>query len=116
MDDIEIMIIERACLRLVTEYCHLVDHGDAARIAELFTDDGVFVGAEGRAALRDFFRARQDNAARMSRHVCDNTLIDVVDGPVLAGEYRDVFVRTPVGWRFVRRDLVIDFKQVGIAL
>jgi len=26
--------------RLVTQYCHFVDHGAAARVAELFADDG----------------------------------------------------------------------------
>jgi hypothetical protein len=138
IDDLERMQIEQACLRLVTEYCHLVDHGEAARIADLFTDDGVWMKTEGRAALQQFFQSRQDDIGRMSRHVCDNTLIDVLDadrargvtyltlyrhdgepgrhvsplvGPVLLGEYRDTFVRTPDGWRFERRDLIIDFMR-----
>jgi ketosteroid isomerase-like protein len=138
IDDLERLLIERACLRLVSEYCQLVDHGEAARIADLFTDDGMWMSTEGRAALRQFFQSRQDDVARMSRHVCDNTLIDVVDadrargvtyltlyrndgepgrkvsplhGPAMLGEYRDTFVRTPDGWRFERRDLIIDFVR-----
>jgi len=136
IDDGQRMVIERACLRLVTEYCHLVDHGEAARIADLFTDDGVWMSTQGRAALQQFFQSRQDDVARMSRHVCNNTLIDVVDadhargvtyltlyrhdgepgrkvsplsGPSMLGEYRDVFVRTADGWRFQQRDLILDF-------
>ena len=138
IDVVERMVVERACLRLVTEYCHLVDHGEAARIADLFTPDGVWMSTQGRAALQQFFQSRQDDVARMSRHVCDNTLIDVVDadhargvtyltlyrhdgepgrrvsplpGPAMLGEYRDTFVRTTDGWRFQQRDLILDFVR-----
>ena len=140
MDDGQRLLIERACQRLVTEYCHLVDHGEAARIADLFTEDGAFMSSQGRSAIRVQMQERQDNVGRMSRHVCNNTLIDVVDadnargvtyltlyrhdgepgrlisplnGAVLAGEYRDAFVRTPDGWRFQRRDLIIDSTRLA---
>lgn len=73
--------IERACERLVTRYCHLVDHGEADRIAGLFTDDGVWtapgVRMEGRGELEAGFGAREKNKARASRHVCNNLLVDV---------------------------------------
>ena len=142
MNDLERMLIERACERLVTEYTHLVDHGEAARIADLFTDDGSLLpAAEGREAIRAFLQARQDHAGRASRHVCTNTLIEVhdgdrasgvtyltlyrhdgepdrtespLDGPVYAGEYRDTFVRTADGWRFSRREIVLDFREPGV--
>ena len=140
MNDSERLLIERACERLVTQYCHFVDHGEGARVAELFTDDGVWSSPEstmtGRAAIRAGFQRRQDNAARMSRHVCSNLLIDVEDGerargvvyltlyrhdgepgrrmspsaaPSIVGEYRDVFRRTEAGWRFARRDISVSF-------
>ena len=32
--------IERECERLVAQYCHYVDHGEAAKIADLFSEDG----------------------------------------------------------------------------
>lgn len=32
MDAIERMLIEHECGRLVTAYCHHVDHGDAAQV------------------------------------------------------------------------------------
>lgn len=144
MDDVQRMLIERACERLVYAYCHFVDHGEAAKIAEQFTEDGVWASPEvtrtGREAIARAFQARQDNTARMSRHVCSTPLIEVVnpdeatgvtyiqlyrhDGepgrrvspldrlPELVGEYRDVFARTPAGWRFRRREFVGAFAQM----
>src|SRR3954465_1522435 len=83
MDDMQRLLIERACARLVTEYCHFVDHGEAAKIAGQFTEDGVWASARdvrtGREAIAKSFQKRQDNTARMSRHVCSNLLIDVID-------------------------------------
>ncbi len=133
-------LIERSCERLMVEYCHLVDHGEAARIADLFTDDGVWTSSEGTSSgrddLRKGFQARQDMAERMSRHVCTNALVDVLDRdtahgvvyltlyrhdgapgratsptkpPAKIGEYRDEFKRTAAGWRFHRRELIVSF-------
>lgn len=141
MDDATRNLIEQACVRLIVEYTHLVDHGEAARIADLFTDDGTCMSAHGRPAIRKFLQARQDNAGRMSRHVCTNTHVDVMDetsargvtyltlyrhdgepgprvapllGPTLLGEYRDSFELASDGWRFKRRELVIDFLAPGV--
>jgi len=142
MDDIQKLLIERACERLMIEYCHLVDHGEAARIADQFTEDGVWCSSEntmtGRAEIARGFQRRQDNTGRMSRHVCSNPLIEVIDkgrargvvyltlhrddGPVgrrsspmnlpeVVGEYRDTFALTHEGWRFSRRDVVADFVR-----
>lgn len=143
MDDLKAMLIERACQRLVTEYCHLVDHGEAAKVADQFTDDGVWTSREntmtGRTAIARGFAARQANTARMSRHICNNLLIEVIDEdhargvvyltlhrhdgaperhvspmgfPEMVGEYRDDFVRTPDGWRFRRREIAVSFVEV----
>jgi hypothetical protein len=142
LDATERMLIERECERLVTRYCHYIDHGVAERVVDLFTLDGVWRGApvvmEGEDALRKGFVQRQANRARMSRHVCNNLLIDVVDadnargtvyltlyrhdgdhdrrtsplsGPVFVGEYRDRFVRTPTGWRIAERELAVSFVR-----
>ncbi|MDF1733859.1 MAG: nuclear transport factor 2 family protein [Minwuia sp.] len=89
MDDVQRMLIERACERLQIEYCHLVDHGSAAGIADLFTDDGVWAAGkrafEGMDAIRDNFQKRQDNRERRSRHVCSNALIAVQDADNATG-------------------------------
>jgi len=142
MDDVQRMLIERACERLQIEYCHLVDHGSAAGIADLFTADGVWAAGkrsfDGMEAIRANFQKRQDNAGRRSRHVCSNPLIEVRDAdnatgtvylilyrhddpedartrptalPEMVGAYRDTFRRTNAGWRFSRRDVVVDFAS-----
>lgn len=144
MDALERLTIERDCERLVTDYCHYVDHGEAARIADLFTDDGVWESPEvtmkGRQELLRGFGARQANPQRMSRHVCNNFRLNVIDtnlaegvvyltlyrhdgeegrrtsaleGPVLVGEYRDRFVRTADGWRFAEREIEVSFLRGG---
>jgi len=140
MDIAKIMEIERECERLIAKYCYYVDHDEATRVADLFTDDGVWknvnVTMTGRDRIRAGFQKRQDNQGRMSRHVCTNTLIDVIseteasgtvymslyyhDGEVeretsptnclqKLGEYRDRFVKTNEGWRFGYREVISNF-------
>jgi ketosteroid isomerase-like protein len=142
MDDTETLVIERACARLIADYCHLVDNGQAARVADHFTDDGVWLSGEenlkGQAAIRSRFEQRQAMTERMSRHVCTNLKVDVLDAehaeavtylilfrhdgdpgrrfsptaaPEMIGEYRDRFARTADGWRFQRRELVVSFLR-----
>jgi ketosteroid isomerase-like protein len=142
MEAIERLSIERECERLVTAYCHYVDHGQAEQVADLFTEDGVWkspeVTMEGREQVRKGFGQRQANAGRMSRHVCNNLLLDVIDedhaegtvyltlyrhdGPEgrrlspleqaeMVGEYRDKFVRTADGWRIAHREIEISFLR-----
>ena len=142
MNATERIEIEHACERLFTSYCHYVDHGQAERIAELFSEDGVWrppeVTMEGQEQLRKGFGQRQSNTGRMSRHVCNNLLIDVIDAdhaegtvyltlyrhdgepdrrvsplesPEMVGEYRDRFVRTPEGWRIAHREIEVNFLR-----
>lgn len=141
MEAIERLLIERECERLVTTYCHYVDHGEASRIADLFTEDGVWtapgVRMEGREQLLAGFGQREANKERMSRHVCQNFLCDVIDAehaeavvylilyrhdgdparkisPIrsadMVGEYRDRFVRTEKGWRIAERNTIAVFS------
>ncbi|MHC4165064.1 MAG: nuclear transport factor 2 family protein [Planctomycetota bacterium] len=143
MDATERLLIERECERLVTLYCHYVDHGEAARIADLFDQGGTWsapgVRMNGREEIHKGFSARQADRGRMSRHVCKNLLVDVIDenraegtvyltlyrhdgeedrrvsplgGPQAVGEYRDRFVRTPDGWRFAERIIEVSFARV----
>ena len=78
------LLDERACERLVIDYTHFVDFGEAARIADLFTDDGVWeadgVRMDGRDAIRAGFGARQGVTRRTSRHVCTNLAVTLT-GP-----------------------------------
>ena len=85
MDLVERLLIERECERLVTLYCHYVDHGEAARIVDLFSEDGVFsapgvVTLSGRDQLQKGLGQRQERSeTRTSGHICNNLLIDVQD-------------------------------------
>jgi uncharacterized protein (TIGR02246 family) len=79
------LLAERACERLVFEYARLVDSGRASQVADLFTEDGAWLGADGRGMhgrdeIRTAFAARQAVSRRQSRHVITNVLVDV-DGP-----------------------------------
>ena len=98
----------------------------------------ALVVRNGRAEISAAFSQREANAARISRHVCCNLLIDVIDEnnasgvvyltlyrndgevgrrsapsdvPDIVGEYRDTFVRTKDGWRFKRRDIAASFVK-----
>lgn len=72
---------ERACERLITQYTHLVDFGDAVGIADLFTQDGVWrsdeVTMDGQDEIRAGFGRRQGVTRRQSRHICTNVIVNV---------------------------------------
>lgn len=137
MNDTDRLLIERECERLVVAYTHLVDFGEAAKVADLFTEDGTWsapgVTMRGRDQIREGFATRED-MPRMSKHVCTNLQIDVLDdrhaegavyltlyraetdagvaplsGPTLIGHYRDSFVLTDKGWRFATRQTEVTF-------
>jgi uncharacterized protein (TIGR02246 family) len=82
VDEIARLLDERAIGRLLVDYCRFVDFGEASRIADLFTDDGVWESSDGFAMVgRDQIRAgfgrREGVARRTSRHVITNVSIDL---------------------------------------
>ena len=83
MDDIQRMLIERECERLINQYCLFVDFGEASRIAELLTEDGQWINEsikmEGRGGIQKWFSKREGVTRRTSRHLCTNVLITVED-------------------------------------
>jgi SnoaL-like domain len=89
VDELSRLLAERACERLIVQYCRFVDFGEASRIAELFTEDGRWEGVEltlsGREAIRDWFTRREGLARRVSRHVCTNLAIDVASEDEASG-------------------------------
>jgi hypothetical protein len=85
MEAVERMVIERECERLIVAYTHLVDFGEAAKVAELFTGDGSWEGPNGASRGRDevaraFANRQKMSSYRTSRHVCSNVAISVT-GP-----------------------------------
>ena len=90
MDLLEQMAAERACERLLYRYAQHVDFGEAARVAELFTEDAVWLGADGRGVygrteIRAAFGARAALTRRQSRHVMTNVVVDVSSADEAAG-------------------------------
>jgi len=81
MDELRTLLAERACERLINEYARRVDFGEAARIADLFTEDATWEGDqvfEGRERIRQWFTGRQEVTRRVSRHVCTNVIVEVL--------------------------------------
>jgi hypothetical protein len=117
---------ELAIRRTLACYCHYIDDGRFADLADLFAPDGSFVlgtiSATGRGELLGLFEERQGLPQQRGRHLTLNTVIDLagttararsdfvflklVDGrptPFVAGRYHDDLVRIDGQWRFACR-------------
>src|SRR5258705_2466857 len=118
--------------QLYARYSHTIDSGDAKGWADTFTEDGVwrsdttcYRGSEQLAAFAETSR----NLLGGYRHVQTNMLLsptaEGVEGsayllflqpdpgrnaPTIINSaiYRDTLARTPAGWRFAIRELVVD--------
>jgi ketosteroid isomerase-like protein len=89
-EQLERLVTERACERLLYEYAWLVDSGAAGQVADLFTEDGAWLGADGGGLrgndeIRQAFSRRQGVTRRQSRHVMTNVRIDHDGGDRAAG-------------------------------
>ena len=84
---IDDLLVVAECQRLMTEYGLRLDTGRGASVADLFTEDGVYITpraeSRGRDQLRAFFALRDDMDDRISHHVMTNPMI-TVHGPDLA--------------------------------
>ena len=117
--------------QLVARYGYAVDtHADNGyAYADLFTADGVFGTTKGRDALAELARNTQKERGgpAYTRHYLTNVIVyptpegargnqylmalDVSEGGkpstiVHGGRYDDVYVKTPMGWRFKSRQYV----------
>ena len=67
------------CQQLIAAYCQLIDHGEATKTADLFTEDGVLQFTRevwtGRDQIRTGMGSREAMTERISRHVCNNFLV-----------------------------------------
>ncbi len=139
LTDIERMLIERACERLIMLYALHADNYAPDAVAGLFAEDAVLNrgdgDAVGRAAILAAFTRRRPDAA--VRHISTNVVIDVENADTATGissmmlfrrfgsadlpqplapaemivDYHDRFCRTPDGWRFVHRRAVRVFER-----
>ena len=126
----------QAIEQLVAEHAWLIDHGQAERIAALYTADARVLGIGpdkvGRAAIQAWAAERQAMTERRSRHVQTNLRLVAVsadeyrgtvvltlyrhDGatfagpvPLMVAEYDDVYRREEGVWRFAERRLSVLF-------
>lgn len=134
------MLIRSQIEELVTEYGYLFDHGQADRMADLFTENAEFHGIAGSAKGRDQLHALYVKTAAMmtaTRHCCTNLRLtiespDRASGTVLVtsyghrgegmgkphphtvGDFQDIYVRGADGrWRFASRRVVTVFSAWG---
>jgi hypothetical protein len=142
---VERLLAERDCERLIVEYAHRLDLGQVERVADLFADDAVWempgmIRFQGRADLAAGIPARLSSPGRTTRHLCTNVAIDVttsddatglcyftnyrndsvtglveqpapISEPHYVGQYEDRFVRTPSGWLFAHRRVILAFAH-----
>jgi ketosteroid isomerase-like protein len=130
MTDLERLIAERACERLIQDYAAFNDASDWDAVAALYLPAGrmsrptapdVFI--EGRDAILGAFQARPPRA---TRHICANIRVTIAsetratatsqillytaaDALPLMGSYADIFGRTDDGWCFAERRGSLDF-------
>lgn len=123
--------------QLIQRHAWLIDHGEADKIGELFTQGATLYGVGpdkiGRAAIAEWGRQRAAMTERRSRHLQSNILIESAgpdaargwvvltlyrhDGPgkgsatpLLIAEYADRYAREPNGsWLFAERRLAVVF-------
>lgn len=113
---------------VLADYGHVVDDHDWDRAHEVFAEDVVFERGDGRPDLHGIadivatFKGRN-----MYAHVTTNTTVTEDDdgtvrahskfigfpneGPPVTGDYRDVLVRTPAGWRLRGRHAEVRARK-----
>jgi len=83
MDPLRALVIERDCTRLTYRYCRFADGGQASRLAEVFTEDGVFTTPDmtvrGRLEIARTFARREALTDLQTVHLCTNVDIEVID-------------------------------------
>ena len=136
--------IEHDCARIAYRFTHIIDRGNASEVAQLFTEQGVFevpgASMNGREAIRQQFKGRE-GSHKLSRHVCTNMVIDVIDedhaeglcymtlykyepghaidgpaplnGPAYVGNYLDQYLRVEGEWKFSQRTAQVIFLQTA---
>lgn len=147
MNETEYTAIAHSCEQLMMRAVYLFDNKKWQAYAELFTPDGVLTQGsqpdkklQGRSEIIKVLSKRP--SSRLTRHICTNVIIDVLDynnakgkcyvvlyasdlsepesamgrptnSPCRIGEYFDTYVRTDDGWRIVERSGTLLFYTVG---
>ncbi|MDC3251542.1 nuclear transport factor 2 family protein [Planctomycetota bacterium] len=125
--------------KLLMEYCHRVDRGTAAEVADLFTEDATLVPefdgdyeVQGQKEIQRFFQHYHDHFRSGVRHlqhmtttpiihVTENiassnsyllaTFVDAASGTgmMVTGSYTDALKNEHGKWKFLRRTIQVHF-------
>ena len=82
----ELLLLRLEIDALNAEFAYLIDHDQSDRVAELFTEDGVYgrstgQRSAGRDAIRQSYQRRKDHGVRTARHIFSNLrLTPIADG------------------------------------
>jgi hypothetical protein len=100
LGEIDALLIERACERLVHEFAEVLDTQQFERLRELFTPDATFyrpaepdVAIRGVDAIIGSYRSRLQGYR--SQHLCTNVLIRVTSDDSASGTLRIFFEAGP---------------------
>ena len=100
LGEIDALLIERACERLVYEFADALDSRQFERLRELFTDDATFyrpaepdVAIRGIDAIIGSYRSRLQGYR--SQHLCTNVLITATSNDAASGTLRIFFKAAP---------------------
>jgi len=85
VDRTELLLLRLEIESLNAEFAYLIDHDMSDRVADLFTEDGVYgrstgERSEGREAIRESYRQRANRGPRTARHIFTNLHL-TVEGP-----------------------------------
>lgn len=99
MQDLERMLIEHECRKLMIRYCHHLDHEEPEGFASIYVEDATYKPAalpepmHGRQAILDWARAYPKD--RLGRHFSTNQLVEVIDEDHATGRSYAVVFREP---------------------
>ena len=89
MDRLETLLAERECERLTYRFCRFADCGEASRLAELFTKDGVFstpdMELRGRLEIANTFARREALTDLQTLHLCTNIEVELAEDSFARG-------------------------------
>jgi SnoaL-like protein len=123
MNDVERMLIEHECSKLMTLYCQHLDHEDAEGFAGIYAEDAMYKPAAlpepmyGRQAILDWAKAYPKD--RLGRHFSTNQVVEVVDEDHAIGRSYAVVFREPeprqgvLSDRVTPRSVVEYFDEFG---